>query len=79
MSELSQSPPVQHGARETFSNDSGVRFASALVLSKREAFELCEACAEAERALLRCGRAIEAARMAAIFEMVEARLVLAGA
>jgi hypothetical protein len=45
------------------------------VLSKREAFELCEACAESERALLRCGRALEAARMAAVFELVEGRLV----
>lgn len=51
-----------------------VRFASVLVLSKREAFELCEACAEAERALLRSGRASEAARIAAVFELAEARL-----
>jgi hypothetical protein len=51
-----------------------VRFASLLVLSKREAFELCEACAEAERALLRSGRAAEAARMAALFELAEGRL-----
>jgi hypothetical protein len=51
-----------------------VHFASVLVLSKREAFELCEACAEAERALLRVGRATEAARMAALFELVEGRL-----
>ena len=51
-----------------------VRFASVLVLSKREAFELCEACAEAERALLRSGKAAEAARMAALFELAEGRL-----
>jgi hypothetical protein len=52
-----------------------VRFASVLVFSKREAFELCEACADAERALLRSGRAAEAARMAALFELVEGRIV----
>jgi hypothetical protein len=52
------------------------RFAQALVLSKREAFELCEACADAERALLRAGRPVEAARMASTFELVEGRLVL---
>jgi hypothetical protein len=52
-----------------------VRFASVLVFSKREAFELCEACAEAERALLRSGRAAEAARMAALFELAEGRMV----
>jgi hypothetical protein len=52
-----------------------VRFASVLVFSKREAFEFCEACADAERALLRSGRAAEAARMAALFELVEGRIV----
>ncbi len=52
------------------------RFATVLVLQKAEAFEICEACAQAERALLRCGRSSEAARMAAVFEMVEGRLVL---
>lgn len=51
-------------------------FASVLVLSKADAFDVCEGCAEAERALLRSGRASEAARMAAIFEMIEGRLVL---
>jgi hypothetical protein len=54
---------------------SPVRFAPALVLTKREAFEMCEACADAERALLRCGKPTEAARMAAVFEMLEAKLV----
>jgi len=52
-----------------------VRFASVVVFSKREAFELCEACAEAERALLRSGRAVEAARMAVLFELAEGRIV----
>jgi len=53
-----------------------VRFATVLVLSKRDAFELCEACADAERALLRTGHAAEAARMAALFELVEGRLIM---
>ncbi len=47
----------------------------AVVLTKREAFEACEACAEAERALLRTGRAEEAGRLAALFELIEGRLV----
>jgi hypothetical protein len=52
-----------------------VTFSTAIVLTKREAFEACEACAEAERALLRTGRAVEAGRLAALFELIEARLV----
>ena len=52
-----------------------VRFSTAIVLTKREAFEACEACAEAERALLRNGRAAEAGRLAALFELIESRLV----
>ena len=49
-------------------------FMTAIVLTKREAFSVCEAVADAERVLLRCGRAPEAARLAAVFEMVEDRL-----
>lgn len=69
--------PPEHPEDSEPANRPGskVRFASVLVLSKREAFELCEACAEAERALLRCGKATEAARIAAIFELAEGRLV----
>jgi hypothetical protein len=52
-----------------------VTFLSAVVLTKREAFEACAACAEAERALLRTGRAAEAGRLAALFELIEGRLV----
>jgi hypothetical protein len=52
-----------------------VRFASAVVLSKREAFGACQACADAERELLRSGRAAEAAGVAALFELIEGRLV----
>jgi hypothetical protein len=61
---------------EVGSSDPRARFAHSLVLSKREAFDLCEACADAERALLRAGRPVEAARMAWTFELVEGRLVV---
>jgi hypothetical protein len=53
-----------------------VRFAPSVVLTKREAFEACEVCAEVERVLLRAGRVVEAARAAALFELVENRLVV---
>ncbi|HUA95080.1 MAG TPA: hypothetical protein VMB82_06085 [Acidimicrobiales bacterium] len=52
-----------------------LRFSAAVVLSKQEAFDACEACAEAERALVRSGREAEARRMAALFELLELRLV----
>ncbi|HVC71808.1 MAG TPA: hypothetical protein VNC61_16250 [Acidimicrobiales bacterium] len=54
------------------------RFAPAIVLTKREAFEACEICADAERSLLRAGRAAEAARLATLFELFENRLVVQG-
>jgi len=53
-----------------------VRFASSIVLTKREAFEACQVCAEVERALLRTGRVVEAARAASLFEYFENRLVV---
>jgi hypothetical protein len=53
-----------------------VRFASVVVLTKREAFDACEVCAHVERALLRAGRPVEAAHAAALFELVESRLVI---
>jgi hypothetical protein len=52
-----------------------VRFASVVLLTKREAFEVCEVCADVERALLRAGRPVEAARAASLFELLEGRLV----
>jgi hypothetical protein len=55
-----------------------IRFAPAVVFTKREAFEACEVCADVERALLRAGRAVEAARAAALFELFESRLLLDG-
>jgi hypothetical protein len=50
-------------------------FATAVVLVKREVFDALEACANAERALLRCGRASEAAAIAALFEVLEDRVL----
>jgi hypothetical protein len=52
-----------------------VRFAPVVILTKREAFEACQVCADVERALLRAGRPVEAARAASLFELVESRLV----
>jgi hypothetical protein len=51
-------------------------FAAAVALTRREAFDVLEACAEAERVLLRYGRPVEAASVAAVFELLENRLVL---
>lgn len=51
-------------------------FAPVVILAKREVFDALEACANAERALLRCGRATEAAAVASLFEMLEDRVVL---
>lgn len=53
-----------------------VRFAPVVVLTKREVFETCEVCADVERALLRAGRPVEAARAASLFELLESRLLL---
>jgi hypothetical protein len=58
------------------SHNISLRFAPAVVLTKREAFQACEVCAEVERALLRGGHASEAARAAALFELLESRLIL---
>ena len=54
----------------------GPRFAGAVVLSKLEVFSALEACAIAERALLRAGRAADAAGVAALFELLEDRVTL---
>jgi hypothetical protein len=53
-----------------------VRFASVVVLSKQEAFEACEVCADAELALLRGGHAVQASQAAALFELFESRLLI---
>ena len=44
------------------------------MLSRREVFDALEACATAERTLLRCGRPVEAASVAALFEVLEDRV-----
>lgn len=51
-----------------------VRFCASVVLTDRDAFVALEACADAERALLRSGHAAEAAAVAALFELLEDRL-----
>ena len=51
-----------------------VRFAPTIVLSKAEAFEACEACAEAERALVNSGLLSQAERLAELFAVIEERL-----
>ena len=53
-----------------------VRFSPAVVLTKHEAFDACEACAEAERALLRAGREGEAGRIADLFALLEGRMMV---
>lgn len=52
-----------------------VRFAPVVILTKGEAFEACQVCADVERALFRAGRPVEAARAASLFEILESRLV----
>ncbi|HMK62393.1 MAG TPA: hypothetical protein VK386_02140 [Acidimicrobiales bacterium] len=56
--------------------DSDSTFANAVVLTKHEVFDALEACADAERALLRAGRAPEAAGVASLFELLEDRVIL---
>lgn len=53
-----------------------LQVADAVVLTKREVFDALEACAAAERALLRCGRPAQAAAIATFFELLEDRVVL---
>lgn len=52
-----------------------VQFAPSVLLTKQEAFEVCEICAGAERILARAGLVVDTARMAEIFELIEGRLV----
>ncbi|MHB8680621.1 MAG: hypothetical protein ACYDA2_00795 [Acidimicrobiales bacterium] len=52
------------------------RFATMVVLRAHEVFDALEACAIAERALLRADRAPEAAVVAALFELLEDRVTL---
>ena len=51
-----------------------VLFGTSVVLTGRDTFDALEACARAERALLRVGAAAEAAAIATLFELLEDRL-----
>jgi len=51
-----------------------VKFTDSVVLTKDEAFEACEICAQAERRLRSEGLAVDAARLALLFELIEGRL-----
>jgi len=50
-----------------------------VVLTRMEAFELCEILAEAERTLVRSGRGSASSRVALAFELIEDRLFAARA
>jgi hypothetical protein len=52
-----------------------LQFTGWVALTKFEAFEACQTCADAERALLRGGSPVEAARLSALFDLLEDRLV----
>ncbi len=56
----------------------GGRLRSTLRLSKSEAFEACQALADADRCLQRVGRLREAAALANVFELLESRLTERG-
>ncbi len=62
------------GMNEMGDLEPSLRFASAVVLSKSEAFEVCSSLWDAERALMGGGRPAEAAKMASWFQVIESRL-----
>ena len=68
--ETPEAPDISRHAGTT------VRFAAAVVLTRREVFEALEACAIAERALVQAGRPAEAGVVAALFEALEDRVSL---
>ena len=51
-----------------------VRWRPEVHLSKSEAFDACQALADADRCLVRAGHAGEAAALARLFEVLESRL-----
>jgi hypothetical protein len=51
-----------------------VHFGSSIRLTKREAFDACQALADADRFLLRAGRPAEASALGDLFELFEERL-----
>ena len=54
-------------------------FPPAVLLSKAEVFGACQALADADRLLLRCGGTREAAALGDLFELLERRLAVAAA
>jgi hypothetical protein len=52
---------------------------SVVVLTKDEAFRVCQVLADAGRSLLRSGQPHDADRLACVFDLVEERLVSGGA
>jgi hypothetical protein len=60
-------PPVARAAGP-------VSFGTTVLLTKAEVFGACQALADADRALLRVGRAPEAAALGDLFELLEQRL-----
>lgn len=55
-----------------------VRFEEAILLTKGEAFEACQALADADRFLLRAGQPATARALGDLFELLEQRLTTAG-
>ncbi len=55
-----------------------VRFSESVLLTKREAFDACQALADADRFLLRAGQKEEAGALGDLFELLEERLTTAG-
>lgn len=53
---------------------SAVCFGPSVRLTKREAFDACQALADADRFLVRAGRTAEAAALGDLFELFEERL-----
>jgi hypothetical protein len=51
-----------------------VHFGSSVRLTKREAFDACQALADADRFLVRAGRRAEAKALGDLFELFEERL-----
>lgn len=55
-----------------------VRFEETILLTKVEAFEACQALADADRFLLRAGQPATAHALGDLFELLEQRLTTAG-
>jgi hypothetical protein len=56
------------------SHPTAVQFSSTVRLTKREAFDACQALANADRFLIRAGRTAEAGALGDLFELFEERL-----